>query len=183
MIVGYFRRVDDGDTSATTVLRAERCLRIESDAAGRREARTQLIGDLVNGDVLVSPSMTHLAASTTELLRVAQSVLSRGATLRLVSERLDTSVAAARNVLVTLAAFDRRLLNDLRATGIYEASLRGALPGRPRKLDDDTLAMVRDELAAGRSYASVARSLGVHPTTLMRQIRRLHEGEGGAQAE
>ncbi len=172
MIVGYFRRIDDGEASPTAVLRAERCLRIESDEPALRDAGSELIASLVNGDVLVSPSIAHLAASTAELLRVARAIHARGATLRLVSEQIDTSIAAARNVLAALATFDGRVLADRRSIGLSEARLRGATPGRPRKLDDAAVRSIRDALASGRTYASVARDLRVHPTTVMRLARR-----------
>jgi DNA invertase Pin-like site-specific DNA recombinase len=172
MIVGYFRRIDDGEASPTAILRAERCLRIESDDPALRDAGSELIASLANGDVLVSPSIAHLAASTAELLRVARAIHARGATLRLVAEQIDTSIAAARNVLATLGSFDGRVLNDRRRIGLSEAKLRGAAPGRPCKIDDATACSIRDALASGRTYASVARDLGVHPTTIMRLARR-----------
>jgi DNA invertase Pin-like site-specific DNA recombinase len=182
VIVGYFRLVDLGGEDAvspTTVLRAERCLRIESDEPGRWDARRALIRSLSNGDVLVSPTIAHLAVSITELLRVAASIHAVGATLRLVAERIDTSVPAARNTLAMLAEYDRRLLTARRNTGVREAELRGASPGRPRKLDDRDRVNIRNELAGGRTYASVARELGVHPTTVMRLMQRDDTGDEG----
>lgn len=173
MIVGYFRRIDGaGAPSPTALLRAERCLRIEADDAGEAHGRGRLLADLGKGDVLVAPSIAHLAASVTDLLAVVQRVHKVGATLRLVVEQIDTSIPAARNALVALAEYDRRQWNARRRAGLYEAELRGAAVGRPRKLDDVMLRTIRLELAEGRTYAAIARSLGVHPTTIMRMVRR-----------
>lgn len=173
MIVGYFRRVDLEEVAALTViLRAERCLRIEYDDIGRSEARRSLIADLNNGDVIVSPSIGHLAASVPELLRVSHHIHRRGATLRLPAEKIDTSIPAARNALAALAQFERGILSDRRQMGLDEAKMRGAMPGRPRKLDGVALRNIREDLAQGRSYAAIARSMNVHPTTIMRLIQR-----------
>ncbi|MCR6632930.1 MAG: recombinase family protein [Magnetospirillum sp.] len=173
MIVGYFRRIDSSETMApAALLRAERCLRIETDAPGRREARSALLADLGSGDVLVSPSIAHLAESATDLLGVVSRVHRAGATLRLAAERIDTSIAAARNALVAVAEYDRRQQDERRRKGRTEAELRGAPLGRPRKLDDVLLRTIREDLAQGHTYASVARSVGVHPTTIMRMVRR-----------
>lgn len=175
MIVGYFRKIDqdDGDTaSPTAILRAARCLRIESERPGLREARGRLIADLANGDTLVSPSIGHLAASIADLIAVARRIHGRGATLRLVAEQVDTAIPAARNLLAALAEYERRSLADRRATGLREAGLRGATPGRPRKLDAGAAVAIRDEIAQGRTYAAIARDMGVHPTTVMRLATR-----------
>lgn len=173
MIVGYYRRIDSAETGApAAILRAERCMRMEVEEVGRNDIRTQLVASLGNGDVLVSPSIAHLAVSVVDLLGVAHRVHRVGATLRLAAEQIDTSIGAARNALVALAEFDRRLLASRRLAGCYEAELRGAAPGRPRKLDDVMVRTIRDEIAQGRSHAAIARNLGVHPTTIMRLLRR-----------
>jgi DNA invertase Pin-like site-specific DNA recombinase len=175
MIFGYFRRIDRDGDSAPAVLRAERCLRVESEEVGRRDARTQLIAAMANGDVLVSPSIAHLAVSVSDLLRVVGAVHDRGATLRLVAEKVDTSVAGARNALVALADFNRRQLAERRQAGLRQAELDGGRPGRPRKLDDSMVRSIRDEIEAGGTHAAAARALGVHPTTVMRLLRRAEE--------
>lgn len=173
MIVGYFRRIDgDEAPSPTALLRAERCLRMDSDDVGETHGRGRLLADLGKGDVLVAPSIAHLAASATDLLAVVHRVHKVGATLRLVAEQIDTSFPAARNALVALAEYDRQQWNARRQAGVYEAELRGVAVGRPRKLDDNMLRTIRLDLAAGRTYAAIARSLGVHPTTIMRLVRR-----------
>lgn len=178
MIVGYFRKIDGGEEAApTAVLRAERCLRIETDEVGRYGARTVLLASLSNGDVLVSPSIAHLAPSVSEVLRVSRHVHGRGATLRLVLEKIDTSVPAARNVLAAFAEFENRQLAERRNAGLYEAALSGARPGRPRKLDPARIALIAGELAGGRTAASIARELGVHPTTVTRLARLAATGE------
>ena len=180
MIVGYFRQLDSDEENAaspTVILRAARCLRMESEPPGSRQALTRLIADLANGDVLVSPSIELLAASVSDLIGIAQRIHRRGATLRLVAEQIDTSVPAARNVLAALAEYERRALALRRQAGLREAELRGASPGRPRKLDAKMAYAIRDQVAGGRTHASLAREIGVHPTTIMRLLERLKDGE------
>lgn len=173
MIVGYYRRIETEEGGApSAILRAERCLRIETDEIGRNDARSRLLADLSGGDVLVSPSIAHMAVSVGDLLRVCAKVHRQGATLRLAAEQIDTSIAAARNALTALAEFERRALAARRRTGQADAQLRGARSGRPAKLDAALVRTIRDDLAAGRTYASIARTLGVHPTTVMRLLQR-----------
>lgn len=180
MIVGYFRRIDGDEVAAPmAVLRAERCLRIESDPVGRADARRQLLKGLDRGDVLVSPSIAHLAVAASDLLRVGRHVHGCGATLRLVLEKIDTSVPAARNVLVALGAFEAAQMAERRQAGVEQAALSGSRPGRPRKLDETTLRRLKAELEAGRSFAALAQELGLHPTTVMRRLRAREDAGGG----
>lgn len=176
MIVGYFRRIDGDEVAAPmAVLRAERCLRIESDPVGRADARGLLLKGLDRGDVLVSPSIGHLAVGVSDLLRVCRHAHGCGATLRLVLEKIDTSIPAARNALVALAAFEAAQVAARRQAGVEQAALSGSRPGRPRKLDAVTLGRLKAEMAAGRSFAALARELGLHPTTVMRRLREMED--------
>lgn len=178
MIVGYFRHIDQaGAVAPMALLRVERCLRIESDEPGRYDCRASLLADLAGGDVFVSPSIPHLAVSAVDLLGVVARVHRAGATMRLVAEGVDTSIAAARNALVAVAEYERGVMHARREAGRYQAALRAAPVGRPRKLDEALLVTIRDELGNGQTYAAIARALGVHPTTIMRMLRRA-DGNG-----
>ncbi|EME71237.1 site-specific recombinase [Paramagnetospirillum caucaseum] len=180
MIVGYFRRIDGDEVAAPmALLRAERCLRIETDPVGRSDSRTLLLDGLDRGDVLVSPSLDHLAVSLSDVVRIARHAHGRGATLRLVLEKVDTSLPAARNVLVALDAFEAAQRSARRRAGVEQAALSGNRPGRPRKLDAATLRRLKAEMEAGRSFAALAQELGIHPTTVMRRLRALEDGDGG----
>lgn len=175
MIVGYFRKIDDGEAAAMAVLRVERCLRVEMDPPGRFDSRRAMIQDLDRGDVLVSPSIAHLAVSVSDLLKVARQVQARGAFLKLVLEKVDTAIPAARNALAALSAFEAGQVAARRHDGVERAALAGHRPGRPRKLTTATLSRLKAELESGRSFAALAEELGVHPTTVMRRLKALED--------
>jgi DNA invertase Pin-like site-specific DNA recombinase len=125
--------------------------------------------------MLVSPSIGHLAVSITDLLKTSRQVHARGATLKLVLEKVDTSVPAARNALAALAAFEAAQVASRRGEGLERAALSGHRPGRPPKLNAATLLRLRTEMEAGRSFAALAEELGVHPTTVMRRLKALED--------
>jgi DNA invertase Pin-like site-specific DNA recombinase len=186
MILGYYRQYPEREETAAAVdeaspaalLRAERCVRIESDPPGDRARLFALIGDLEPGDVLVAPSCRRLGRTVAEVCRTAVLVHEQRASLRLAAERIDSITPAARQVLMVLAEFDRAIAARRRAEGLRETAGLGVRPGRPRKVGPDAVPWLRMELAAGRSFASLARELGVHPTTVMRLARRVEETGG-----
>jgi len=179
MIIGYFRQLPGPPTKGAAppaaILRAQRCLRIETDEGGSRAGLGRALAALGRDDVLVSPSIDCMAASVHGLLLVVDQVHRKAATLRLVAEKIDTANPAARRILVALADYERRAVERKLKVGLIEAEARGAHPGRPPKLGPNHLDHVREQLGLGRSYASLAREFGVHPTTVMRFAGRIGE--------
>jgi DNA invertase Pin-like site-specific DNA recombinase len=184
MIVGYYRQYPereeagaDDEVAPTVLLRAERCVRIETDPPGERARLFATIRELESGDVFAAPSCRRLGRTVSEVCRVAALVHEQRATLRLAVERIDTASPAARQVLSVLAEFDRAVAARQRENGLKEAQIRGVPTGRPRKIGTGDVPWLKMELAGGRSYASLARELGVHPTTIMRLARLVDGGE------
>lgn len=181
MIIGYYRLPAQGRGAAVNaddpaaVLRAQRCMRIEVDHGSSRSALNGVLAGLTHGDVLVAPSIEFLAASLREMLRIAEKVHKRAATLRLVADRIDTSIPAARLILASLADYERRTFDQKLQGGLSEAAARGARPGRPRKIPAAQAELIRAQIEQGRSFASLAREFDVHPTTVMRMAGRMME--------
>lgn len=180
MIIGYYRRLPGqpvrGGGSPAAVLRASRCLRIEVDEGASRTGLDRALAALGSDDVLVSPSIDAMAASLHGLLRIVDQVHRKMATMRLVAEKIDTAVPAARRILMSLAEYERHAAERKVRAGLIEAEARGARPGRPAKLTAGHRDQVLTQLAQGRSFASLAREFGVHPTTMMRFVGRIGGG-------
>ena len=179
MIIGYYRQLPDqpaqGSGSPAAILRAQRCLRIEADEGATRSGLNRALAALGSDDVLVSPSIDCMAASLRGLLMIVDQVHRKAATMRLVAEKIDTAIPAARRILIALADYESRASERKVQTGRIEAEARGSRPGRPRKLTELHLEQVRTQLDLGRSFASLAREFGVHPTTVMRFAERIAE--------
>jgi len=177
MIIGYFRQLPDqpaqGGGSPAAILRAQRCLRIEVDEGATRSGLNRALAALGSDDVLVSPSIECMVASLRGLLMIVDQVHRKSATLRLVAEKIDTATPAARRILIALADYECRAAERKIKVGRIEAVARGIRPGRPRKLTAAHLEQVRAQLDLGRSFASLAREFGVHPTTVMRFAERI----------
>ena len=180
MIVGYYRVLPDqaaqGPGSPAAILRASRCLRIEVDRGAARAGLRRALAALDSDDVLVSPSIECMAASLHGLLWIVDRVHRKMATMRLVAEKIDTSQPAARRILISLAEYQRHAAERKVRSGLDEAQARGVRPGRPAKLGPQHRDQVLTQLGQGRSFASLAREFGVHPTTMMRFAGRIGGG-------
>jgi DNA invertase Pin-like site-specific DNA recombinase len=106
---------------------------------------------------------------------VVGEIEAKGATLRSLSESIDTSSAAGRlllNVLGSLAAFERDLLIERTRAGIDAARARGKHLGRPKVIDTAQLRQARKLVEAGESVREVASGMKVSHATLYRELAR-----------
>jgi len=71
-------------------------------------------------------------------------------------------------VLGGLAEFERELIHARTSEGRKRAQAAGVKMGRPSKLDPFQQREARKRLAAGESPRTVARSYGVHRSTIER---------------
>lgn len=147
------------------ILRRERCLRIEVDDGPRRPRLKRLLADIASGDLLIAPSIATLALSMRDLLLIADRLRAKFCGLRVVAEGIDTSVPAVWPVLEGLIAYEM---------GKTPRPANGSAPGRgrPRKVTAAQLAAAERALSGGVRSAVVAHHLGIHPTTLMRALKR-----------
>lgn len=69
-----------------------------------------------------------------------------------------------------LAAFEQDLLRERTRAGLAAARAPGRVGGRPPSMTPDKLDVARAMLAAGRSKADVARTIGVSRSTLYQHM-------------
>lgn len=108
------------------------------------------------GDQLVVYKVDRLARSLLDLLRIVARVEACGATLRSLTEPIDTSTPVGRlmlQILAGFAEFERAVTLERAAAGRHAARARGVRFGRPRKIDVDALPGLRAEGLNARQIA------------------------------
>ena len=75
-------------------------------------------------------------------------------------------------VVSALAEFERDVLSERTKQGLEDARKRGVCLGRPLKLNPRQVVQARARLARGERVKAVARSYGIHPSTLRRNLDR-----------
>lgn len=139
-----------------------------------RPALEELLNLLQPDDVLVVYKVDRLARSLTDLLRIADRVTKAGATLRSLTEPIETSTPVGRmmfQLLGAFAEFERNVIRERCSAGMAEAMARGVKFGRKRrKFDYDEAFRMRN---AGMTYGEIADALGIYRSHAFSAVRRI----------
>jgi len=186
MDLGYARvSTTEQDTSLQiSALRAHGVVAYWEDQISgvkKRPALEEVLNFLQAGDTLVVYKVDRLARSLSDLLRIADRLAKSGATLRSVTEPIETATPVGRMIFQLLGAFaefERNVIRERCAAGMAEAMKRGVKFGRKRrKFDYQEAFRMRND---GWTYAEIANELGCersHAHSAVRRITREMNGE------
>ena len=143
-----------------------------SGARKKRPVLERLLSERRADDVVVVTRLDRPARSTSELLRIAETIEEKNAGLQSIAEPwADTTTPARRMVLTVLAGiaeFERSLIAARTEEGRRAAQARGVPFGRPPKLRPDQRTLARNLIEEGKSVSDVARTFNVHVATIYR---------------
>ena len=152
-LVGYARvSTQDQDTALQIqALRSVGCTEIfEEKASGAkfdRKALWQCLDSLKTGDQFVFYKLDRVARSLSDLLKILERVERAGASIRSLTEPINTSTAAGRlmlQILGAMAEFERTLIRERCMAGQREAMARGVHCGRSLSVDESAAAAIVD---------------------------------------
>lgn len=186
MDYGYARvSTDDQETALqrAALQRAGVIRVVEEKRSGvaSRPVLEALLKRLKAGDVLVVYKVDRLARSLVDLLRIIGLVDAAGATLRSLTEPIETVTPLGRlmvQLLGSFAEFERSVTRERCAAGTAAALARGVKWGRPRRLDWDAFAKLSAE---GLKPGEIAARFGCHHTAVRWALKR-HEKSPLARA-
>lgn len=176
MIYGYARVSTDGQTldvqrEALASAGADKVFHetaLGSDS-GRKEL-AKLMKVMGAGDVLLVTRLDRLARSTRDLLNILHDLGASGAAFRSLADAwADTTTPHGRlmvTVLGGLAEFERELIKARTKEGRDRAKARGVKLGRPSRLSQHQRSEILIRKAAGEPLRDIARTYGVHWTTV-----------------
>lgn len=139
----------------------------------KREGFAALLAHARPGDEIVAWRLDRVARNAAALLRLVEVLDERGITLRTISDGISTAGTTGRLVLTILAAvaeMDAAVIKERVVAGVQAARERGTALGRPPALNGDQIDLAHSLRAAGKSYAQIARALGVGKTTVARVL-------------
>lgn len=161
---------------------------VSGATSGSSRAQWQLLDKrLDRGDVLVVAAVDRLGRRYLETMWAITDLQRRGVRLRSLAgnegqwvEFLDADPdspeAFMGNVLASMAAYvasqERQAISRRTRAGLQAARAKGAVLGRPRRLDEEQLAAIDQDFAAGMSVAAVARKYGVARSTVRLALSR-----------
>jgi DNA invertase Pin-like site-specific DNA recombinase len=170
MLYGY-ARVSTLDQETTLQLDAlaragaERVFSEKVSAVGRRDELQALLQQLQPGDSLLVYKLDRLARSLDDLLKILARVRGAGASLRSLTEPIDTETLAGRMMLQMLgvvAEFERGLIRERTQAGVDAARARGIRLGRPRAVPEHIERAIVEVMESGAvGYNECAQLFGV----------------------
>lgn len=192
-VVGYSRGlVTDADATADVAeLTHAGAARVFRDPAGidprSRPALTECQAHLARADVLLVSSAARLSHSLNHFLTTIVALNARGVGFRSLAEPSLSTGGGAVDPMAVLSALDglqNRLVGLRTREGLSAASSAGRRPGRPTVMTEELVAMAAELRAEERSYAQIARVLGVSPSAVQRALSDgppLHESSRNKQ--
>lgn len=178
MRIGY-ARVSTDDQVLDLQLDALRGHGIETiyqeHASGKSTARPELdncLKALRAGDTLVVWRLDRLGRNLADLVQIVTSLEARGVGFESLSEQINTTSTAGKlvfHIFASLAEFERNLIRERTVAGLKAARARGKNGGRPKKLSEKEIAMVRALMANRENkVGDIAKQFGVDRSTLYR---------------
>lgn len=144
-------------------------------ASGKSTARPELencLKALRDGDTLVVWRLDRLGRNLADLVQTVNALEARGVGFTSLTESIDTHSPTGKlvfHLFASLAEFERNLIRERTLAGLKAARARGRNGGRPKKLTEKEIAMVR-ALMANRenSVGDIAKQFGVDRSTVYR---------------
>jgi len=124
-------------------------------------------------DTLVVWRLDRLGRSTVNVLALLDELAARQVGFRSLTEGLDTAGSMGRVLITIMAAFaqlERDVIRERTRAGLQAARDRGRVGGRPRSLNDSTIAVARKLFTDGKSATTIATELGCSVATVYRAI-------------
>lgn len=139
-----------------------------------RPALWECLGSLRTGDQFVFYKLDRVARSLPDLPSIIARVEKAGATIRSLTEPIDTSNALGRfmlQILGAMAEFERSLIRERCMAGQRAAMARGVRFGAPLSVDESTAVAIVEMYATGlHTLKGVAQRFGVSDSVVKRLV-------------
>ena len=189
MLIGY-ARVSSKDQETHLQLDALRRAGVElfyqektSSVGKRPELQRALVG-LMPGDVLVVYKMDRIARSLKDLLLILERITGLGASIRSLTEPLDTSGPLGMfmvQILGAVAQLERSMIRERAIAGQVAARERGVMwGGKPLVITEEQLDVIMAEYATGAfTWLALAGKHGTTTKSIYRAMARRKKRAAG----
>lgn len=189
MLIGY-ARVSSKDQETHLQLDAMRKIGVEliyqekASSVGKRPELQRALVELMPGDVLVVYKMDRIARSLKDLLLILERITGLGASIRSLTEPLDTSGPLGMfmvQILGAVAQLERSMIRERAIAGQVAARERGITwGGKPLVITEDQLNVIMAEYATGAfTWKALAEKYGTTPKSIYRAMARRKKRAAG----
>lgn len=145
----------------------------KASSVGKRPELNKALLVLVAGDVLVVYKMDRIARSLKDLLQILDRVTALGASIKSLTEPLDTSGPLGMfmvQILGAVAELERKIIRQRVVDGQVASIKRGQVFGRPKLLTLEQEAECLRRVLAGEYQTRVAAEFGVSKMVIRRLL-------------
>lgn len=127
------------------------------------------------GDTLHVHSIDRLARSLSDLLKLVESLNTKGINVHFQKEQLkftgenDPMQKLMLSMMGSFAEFERSMIRDRQREGIAKAKEKGVYKGRVKSVDDDA---IRQLVVSGTSFRKAAEQLGISLSSVQRAMKQ-----------
>ena len=136
---------------------------------------TKLINTLTSGDKLIITKLDRFARTAIEGSKVVRELVDKGVAVHILNMGLADNTPTGKlviTVLLAFAEFERDMIVERTQAGKAIARANGQrVDGRPKKFNDDKIALAMKLLDEGHSYKQVENEMGISKSTLIRARR------------
>ncbi|WP_052046363.1 recombinase family protein [Candidatus Paracaedibacter symbiosus] len=125
---------------------------------------------------LVVWQLDRLGRSLHHLLEIVNNLKERRISFKSLTENFDTTTPQGElffHIFGALAQYERSLIRERIMGGLKSAEARDRKGGRPKKINDEKLQAILNNLKTGQSKASVCRTFQIPRTTLYDYLDRV----------
>lgn len=189
MLIGY-ARVSSREQETYLQLDALRAAGVieihqeKTSSVGQRPELQKVLASLCAGDVLVVYKMDRIARSLKDLLGILDRVAASGASIRSLTEPLDTTGPIGMfmvQVLGAVAQLERSMIRERAIAGQVAARMRGVTwGGKPLVITDEDLETIMTMYASGwYTWALLADMWQTTPKSIYRAMARRKKRANG----
>jgi DNA invertase Pin-like site-specific DNA recombinase len=178
-VVGYIRISSQGQNTARQLTGIKLDKEFVDIMTGANKVRKNLIACidyLREGDTLVVESIDRLARNLRDLQEIITTINKKGAAIRFIKENLiftgndDAMSTLMLQMMGAFAEFERVMILSRQRDGINAAKNAGKQLGRPSKIDNKFIKVVKDKLDRHQSIRSIAKESNVSRATIYKAI-------------
>lgn len=156
MKIGYARVSSYGQSLDVQLEKLKECDKIFSEKkSGTNDKREQLqlaLDFAREGDEFICVRLDRVARNLRELLNIVHKLESKGVSLKVLDQSIDTNTPTGRlmlSVIGSLAEFENELRKERQMDGILMAKTRGIHFGRNNKLTDEQIQEMKQKRQDG----------------------------------
>ena len=170
--VGYARVSSKEQNLEVQLEKLKDCEKIyqekQSGLDGKRPKLQECLDYVREGDTLVVTRLDRLARSTLHLCEIGRLIKSKGVSLHVIDQSIDTETSSGEllfNMLGAIAQFETEIRSERQREGIRKALSKGVRFGRRRLLNPEQIEQVKQKRSQGVTIASLRYHISGCPQT------------------